>query len=398
MNILFRVIFFLFVLSCVFDPADLIFGLKVPLFVLLWFLVLVDNSLKKRFSAPKSLLLYIGIMLVIPFISIGLFLLINPGIKFQGFELFKAYLLVTLALILYWRKFNLMNDLVNILTLLSFTILSFFIVVLYRPDLFETLFSFGSTSGLFYLGEREYSADAKLWSIYFVTSPMILIPIAHFTKSVLEYPKLALNYFFLILNVTAMFVAGTRNNMLMSILLPLLIIFFHIKRKTILLSFLFILGIYFYPLFENYLIAMLSPDEASNSTKIALLKDYSNIFSNLKTLIVGQGLGSYYFWLERGVWKFESEYTYLEIYRYYGLFLGSVLIFLIIYPLIKGFYLIRKYRDKHFLWAYMLYLIMSATNPLFFSSLGMLILSVIMANMYLERFKLSDGDFKNFML
>jgi hypothetical protein len=37
---------------------------------------------------------------------------------------------------------------------------------------------------------------------------------------------------------------------------------------------------------------------------------------------------------------------------------------------------------------------MSATNPLFFSSLGMLILSVIMANMYLERFKLSDGGLK----
>ncbi len=387
---LIRIVFFLFALSCVFDPADLIFSLKVPLFVFLWVLLFVKLSVKKQLFIPKDLLIYVGIMLLIPMISVGTFLLINPGIRFQGLELFKAYLLVTLSLLLYLERFNLMNDLIKSLTLLSFTILSFFIIVLYRPDLFENLFNFGISSGLFYLGEREYSADAKLWSIYFVTSPMILIPIAHFTKEVIEKPKFIGNYFFLIVNISAMFIAGTRNNMAMSIILPLLIIFIHTKRKWLLLSFILIIGLYFYQYLEGYLIAMLSPDEASNSTKIALLKDYSIIFSDIKTLIFGEGLGAYHFWLERGVWKFESEYTYLEIFRYYGLIFGSILILLIIYPIIMGFLLIKNYRDAHFLWAYLLYLIMSATNPLFFSSLGMLFLSVILANLYIDHFKLKN--------
>ena len=50
-----------------------------------------------------------------------------------------------------------------------------------------------------------------------------------------------------------------------------------------------------------------------------------------------------------------------------------------LYPEI-AFFLKPSYNYKHIILAYICYLVMSFTNPLFFSSMGMLILSAIMSS------------------
>ena len=114
-------------------------------------------------------------------------------------------------------------------------------------------------------------------------------------------------------------------------------------------------------------------------------KENKEIFSDTKVLVFGQGLGSYTEWKSNGRFYFTSELTYFEILRYFGVFFGLIIIYFMFYPVIYG-YNNRKYTiQKHIIIAYFLYLIMSFTNPLFFSSLGMLIFSIVISNIFIEK-------------
>ena len=187
------------------------------------------------------------------------------------------------------------------------------------------------------------------------------------------------------INIFAMFIAGTRNNMLMSILLPLILFMIYSKNRKLVFTFLIIslsLSMYF---LNDILKDLTSKDEISNQTKLSLLDDYKEIFSDTKVLVFGQGLGSYTEWKSNGRFYFTSELTYFEILRYFGVFFGLIIIYFMFYPVIYG-YNNRKYTiQKHIIIAYFLYLIMSFTNPLFFSSLGMLIFSIVISNIFIEK-------------
>jgi len=96
-------------------------------------------------------------------------------------------------------------------------------------------------------------------------------------------------------------------------------------------------------------------------------------------VLFGKGLGSYETWSLRGDF-YITELTFLEVFRNFGLPMGLVMLILMIYPILYAFILRPSYRDKHIIIAYTAYLIMCMTNPLFFSSTGMLILAIILAN------------------
>ena len=139
-------------------------------------------------------------------------------------------------------------------------------------------------------------------------------------------------------------------------------------------------------IFFDELLILLNPLEHSNSAKIALIDDYLKIFSNPGDLLFGQGLGSYHVWEAYGnlAW-FVTELTYFELIRNFGLFFGIIMLLMLFYPIVSAFFIDKHYMEKHIIIAYFFYLIMNMSNPNLFSSMGMLILSMIMANMFLLR-------------
>src|SRR4051812_22082936 len=69
---------FLFLLSCVFDPADQILNLKVWLFMLCWVVtVLAYLSSQAQPSLPRALLIYTVLFVLIPLFSIVWYWLID---------------------------------------------------------------------------------------------------------------------------------------------------------------------------------------------------------------------------------------------------------------------------------------------------------------------------------
>jgi hypothetical protein len=133
--------------------------------------------------------------------------------------------------------------------------------------------------------------------------------------------------------------------------------------------------------FFDELRAFFDPMEPSNSAKLSLLEGYGRIFSDPFSLIFGQGLGAY-FHFERG-YLYITEFTYLELVRNFGLFGAMVMLGLLLFPVGHAFVANRSREAKAIALGFAFYLVVCASNPGLFDSMGILMLSVILANIYL---------------
>lgn len=377
----------LFITSALFDPADLVLGLKVELFIACWGFAALSLVLRREPTRlPVGLLLYTLTFLAIPTASIAWYYITDGSDPFEGFALFKGYLLITLGLLLYLTRVDLLPHLCAMLTLLALGILGVFAVLVVAPGLLPAVQIAGATTGIVALAERDYGSGLVMQQVYFVTSPMLAISIAYYLQRAWNTKRVARASYLLLglISCVGMFVAGTRNNMLVAILLPLALYFLHSRNKAVgwaLCSSVVMLGAL---AFMDEIRTLLDPTEYSNYTKLVLLRDYAELFTRPDVLLFGQGLGAYHFWTARGWEYFISELTYLEMIRNFGLFAAMVMLGLLLYPLVHAFAWQRSYAERDVVAGYAFYLLICASNPNMFSSMGMLILPIILANMYLS--------------
>ncbi|MHB8845079.1 MAG: hypothetical protein ACYC7L_10085 [Nitrospirota bacterium] len=361
--------------------------MKIPLFCLCWLVVAfyVVTS-KDEHAIPGRLILYVLTMILLPILSIAYYAFTNGREPYDGYQFLKSYLFISFALILYIARIHLVKYLSAVLTVLSVSIIGVYIAVLFEPSVFTPIFEFGHTYGLIALGKREYSDDYRSLAAFFVTSPMLAISVSYYVAMTLRSQG-ALRIMYGVasmINIAGMFMAGTRNNMLVSICLPLAILYWQSKNRQ--LTAIFVMGVLVLVvgLFSPEISAMLSSTEISNEIKIAYLSDYHEIFKEPVTVLFGQGLGAYQYWHVLGEDTSIVELTYLEIIRNYGIVSGTVLIYLLIYPVTHAVWI--NNREKTYipiLIGYVFYLFMSITNPFIFSSLGMLILSTLIADVFI---------------
>ena len=191
-----------------------------------------------------------------------------------------------------------------------------------------------------------------------------------------------------VLFVQAYIISGSRTMILLPFFLFGVIGYrkFKDKRyfKYILYPFLFVFAIAFVVLL---FMLIMEKGESSNMVKYAHLGSYWDLFSSHpQYLLFGQGPGSAFY--SEGFRKMTTvtEWTYLELLRYFGIF-SLVIIYVFYRPLFQFW--------KHFnddvayavFWGYLAYLLIAGTNPLLLSSTGMLVL--LIAYSYVE--KLEQG-------
>ena len=124
--------------------------------------------------------------------------------------------------------------------------------------------------------------------------------------------------------------AEFRSFMIMSIL-PYIVMFYingnkKIKKCVIAFS---IIG-FVYLLSQEVVLALFDKTETSNDTKLGMFANYDVAFSNIRTLLLGDGLDSY-FYTERGRVN-NTELTYFELLRRFGLWGTIAYIFLMFKP------------------------------------------------------------------
>jgi hypothetical protein len=379
---------FTFVIVCVFDPADKILGAKVPVFVALWIATLLRMLLVDgRFRFPIAPTLYVATFVAIPVLSIIPTYVGGGSLPSEGFSLLKGYLLVSLVLVLIVHRVDLVPQLSAVLTVLACFAVGIFVALQFNYSrVYNALQPLSYDFGLLYLGKRSFG-NYELLQIYFVTSPMLVVAVAYYLDRAMSEADRTLKLLFFAvtaIDLVGMFLGGTRNNILISLLTPALLWPFYRKRRGITalygLGAIAILAL----LFAGYLKAFFDFSEVANNIRLTIMQDYVRIFSDPVTLMFGQGLGTYYNWSSRGPF-YISELTYMEIIRNFGIFGGLLIVGLISLPLAHAVLVPTSRRDKVLAMAYFLYLVMSASNPLFFSSTGILILSILVANIFMRQ-------------
>jgi len=385
MNTVLRANLFLLFLVAVFDPADQVTHLKVPLFVSLWVIFIVDMLISKERIAPiaDSLLTYILVFaVVLPLASIlWYFLRGGHTASYDGFQYFKSYLFLTVAAILASKKIDAIRPLSVILTFLSVFIITIAVLAYSDSGLSNILWVVGDASGTFTVAERTY-ADLSYSYVYFYTAPLLVLSLAYFTyrsvtsKSRVRYFNIAL----LLVNLAAMLCSGTRNDIIFGLLTPFLVVLWYSgKNRRLALFAVLLVGAVIVGTYGGDVVqAMFDPENESNAVKLTHLKDYSVLFSDPKTLLFGQGLGSYFYSSAFGTETSITELTYLEFIRNFGLVIAITYYGLLLYPLAKLRDPLFK-KEQYLIVAYILYLLICASNPLLVSSSGMLVLAIVIA-------------------
>src|SRR6267378_5444448 len=117
MNILLRLNLFLLMGAAIFDPADLLFHAKVPLFAGIWILLLADTGTSRggRYSVPTNLYYYIWIFVfLLPLIGMFVYLFrVGRMEGYEGFGYYKSYLFLTLCVPLAMKRIDLVRRLAS---------------------------------------------------------------------------------------------------------------------------------------------------------------------------------------------------------------------------------------------------------------------------------------------
>ncbi|HUW04863.1 MAG TPA: hypothetical protein VMW01_01265 [Williamwhitmania sp.] len=367
---------------CVFDPAGLLFGIKDKLFVLIVLLFISNIFIKKRIAINVNLFVYIFVFsVVLPLISLVTYFVFQKshGVTIDT-GILKTFLFLLFGFIVFSFKKDVLKIFVTWLCILSILIIAVYIVIRVFPNSTNSFFLFGNKYLIFTIAIK-YLAGFSVVRVYFWTSPLILIAISYcfyFYRKTSKKRYLVLT----VVNLLGLLLSGSRANFVASIfIIPIIYYYYSTPIKKIYLMFVLLVIIVITGLIKYHVIyeMFFNPLDESNKVKILMVSDYINIYrSNIPTFLFGQGVGSEFYIPSRHMTLTFSELTYFELFRRFGFVLGSIYLYLMIYPI----RFLKRDNQGWLYLSYLLYLVIAFFNPFYFSSTGILFLSIVLATHY----------------
>lgn len=369
-------------LVCVFfDPSNQIFGVKSTVFTICLVLAGVAFLHVKVSIKPVVLVLIVSMLLPLVMLSVGVSRQINWD-SMWAVSTFKSYLFFCSLLIFFIHRRYVIKLYITLCAILAGLIVGLFIGLLFgslRIDKLGQWLSFDVEAAM--IGLRTYG-DYTFYMIYYKTAVLLIVGVGLLAE--LESRKRSL---FFSLFIIALFLSGTRANIVASCFLTVVYVFCY-GLRTFRLR---VLGLcLFFPLllFAVYSLAgsFFDPTELSNSIKSKHLLSYVDSFSHDPWVwFVGQGLGSGFYSIYHQTIAYETELTFLELLRRGGL--GGLLFWIAIlaYPAFKAKSLLSKCAFAAFAGVVM-------TNPLLISSTGMTGLAV--AFLFINQGKSADVQYR----
>lgn len=240
---------------------------------------------------------------------------------------------------------------------------------------------------------NRYFLGYKFINVFYRTIPLAIIPCSIFCYRLLfeDYHRKK-NFLIFLIMALALFFSGTRANILSVLFIAISFTIMRIRGGKVgkLISFLLFL-LFCMASFVVLLIFLSEKTESSNLVKFGHLLSYIDLFENHPDIFFwGQGIGSLFY--SSGFHGFvpQTEWSYIELFRYVGLLGGSFIICIYLYPLFLFFK--NRSRLKYALpfgIGYAFYLGIAGTNPLLISSTGTLALLVAYSyaqNQYYQQF------------
>ncbi len=252
-----------------------------------------------------------------------------------------------------------------------YTGIAFLIIVAY-PDLsfsqsfyydFFKVYSHGSN------GLREFAEEGTL-SFHLGTVPFIYLSFVLYMISFVE-KKTFTRLIVLIGLFIVVFISASRGAIIITLGASAFIVFFKtsLKNKIIFLAITIPLTISV----VSYFVAntnVFDSSDGSNSVKIGHAESFFES-RDIYNLVIGEGLGSYYYSKGSQAMKAHTEITPFDMIRYLGIVFTIILYTVIIFPVRQ----LKSYLGENFLYVviFLIYVINSFSNPTFFNSYGLLI-------------------------
>lgn len=354
----------LFLFNCVFDPGNALFHTKQITF----FFALVTNlkkmTCKNYFPLFNFLIFYVAF-----FVSASLMMLRNIDYDSSFVNMYSTTFLLLIIFFINNDKieirygFNVVCFVIALITI----ILSYIIINI--PALTLVILENEKLNTAFMIAEHKKFLWWWFSSVFHMASPILIIQVA---LKFYFFLKTHQKRFFLatVFYLVAMFFTGTRANVFAEILVIGLIYLYYLfykKKKIYSATFLCLIFIAF-AFIGTFL--LLTVKNSSSNMKDMHMVSYNVLFSeNPSYILLGQGPGA---WLYDFGWKklcTNTELSYMELIRMFGLFFTIAIMCLYAYPFL---HFIKKPNFFSFSVsiAYLAYLFIAGTNPLLIGPTG----------------------------
>lgn len=366
-------LFFLLLLVMMLDPGNAILGLKNITFVLFVGFNLV-------FYKPdfKWLILILPVFVGI-FVSFLFSTIQQNTIDYTYFvAAIKGF--SPIVLLLWIRHYDVLK-----LSLVPCVITCIIILVLYSivvsyPEFEALLFVYSKEHNEMVMLTSRNWLGFKIFGMYYRSVVSFMPVLFYFLYQVIHVSSsVRISHIFTMILVFATFlISGTRAMFLTPFAILGIAVYFKYHSNNKLRYFLYPLFVLFVCFFGMVVFMMATQEgDLSNDIKYNHLISYADLFNqHIEYLFVGQGPGSVFYSKGFGEITAETEWTYLELLRCYGL-LSIVILLVYLYPL----YCCLKVRKDYFMlgmaFTYIIFLLVGGTNPFLLNSQGMTMLWIM---------------------
>lgn len=364
---------FIFLFLSILDPTRSIFH-ATEVVMLLFFLW---NIKKIDFEYLPAIFFCIGIW----FLSLGFAITNQTFDKSREISLLTSY--IFLFYLLYQKNASnkTFYSFYIIGKLMSLIVITLGVLFLLFPSVGEIAIAFFSSdnSTIMFSSARRVLFITVI-SVFYKTSPMIVLLLAYSTAKFFATKKK--NYFFdSLLFFINLFFSATRANILSAILIigiVFLAYLFYIKKAKNIFPF-FLLAIFIAATALVLMLLMQKGEASLNTKKLHQQSILQLLFSNpLRSIFVGYGPGSLFWTAGWRNYTAQTELSYLELIRNYGLIGGCGIICVFLSPFIVMLHNreLSSYYKVSFSIGYLAYLFIAGTNPFLNCATGYLTLSL----------------------
>lgn len=378
-NGLFMLLVFLFVA----DPTNTILGLKSHVFALLLLYNLVF------FKADWSKIIYILIPVACVLVS---FIFATMQGSHVDMGALKDLLLsfAPLVLLLWAGHYDMVRLSVAPVVVAAIVVLALFWTVCFMPELEGLIYNYMGKHNDTIMMSNRVILGFRIFCMY-PKSTVAFLPVFGYLvyKSMTRSKNRIWNILLMLVLLHMFVISGTRSSVLFPVLLVGVMVFVYCRNGRYLRYVVYPAVAAFVVLFFAVLaMLLLETDEPSNLVKYAHLTSYKELFeTNPQYLLMGQGPCTEFYSMGFRKMTLQTEWTYVELIRNYGIMCLPIL-YVILLPIYRLFRQAQRHDSALAIaLAYIVYLIIAGTNPLLFSSTGMLVL--LSAYSYTDRLKCS---------
>ncbi|RHJ54937.1 hypothetical protein DW121_00705 [Bacteroides sp. AM10-21B] len=362
------------------DPPNVIFRIKDFVYIAIIFLCM---SLYNAVSVRRICVFLLVYALLVATLMRGVYAGYEYDYDFT-ILMFKSF--APLLLLLWIDKIELLSKVTFPSVCIGIICILITFTMFWFEDIEVLIYDFLSDNNNFIMMSRREFLGMTFTGVFYRSLPLVIIPCSVYSyKYWFEKQNNKKNLAISLILFAALFFSGTRASMLSALLIFIgtaITKLYKVKGGMLILYLLFVLGTMFFGMLLFSLLA--ETDESSNEIKYGHLKSYMELFDrNLDILFWGQGVGGMFYTEGFGVSTMLTEWSFIELIRYFGIFGAIYIIMIYLYPVsvIWKNRLRLKYAYS-IIGGYILYLLIAGTNPLLVNSTGMLALLVVYSYAY----------------